>query len=116
MSIEGKLPLHTFLPSSTEVLPLPLAMPVVTALVMSLVVVVHLLFLDALLFLSPFFMPIAMGRLLGQVCGSPRDKVRFARGGVRGSLLKNLRAAASQLCLPVPVALVKDVRLMSGGC
>lgn len=113
---EEKLPLHTFLPSPTEVLPLPLAVPVITALVMSLVVLVHLLPLDALLFLTPFLVPIATGHLLLQVCGSPCDKVRFARGGVRGSLLKDLRAAASQLCLLVPVALVEDVRLVSGGC
>lgn len=97
-------------------LPLPLAVPVVTALVMPLVVVVHLLPLDALLFLTPFLVRVAMGHLLLQACGSPRDKVRFARGGVRGSFLKNLRPAASQLRLLVPVALVEDVRLVSGGC
>lgn len=111
------MPLHTFLPSSTEVLPLPLAVPVVAAMVVSLVVMVRLLPLDAPLFLmTPLLVPIAAGHLRLRVCGSLGDKVRFARGRVRGSLLENLRATASPLRLSVPVALVEDVRLVSGWC
>lgn len=111
------MPLHTFLPSSTEMLPLPLAVPVVAAMVVSLVVMVRLLPLDAPLFLmTPLLVPIAAGHLRLRVCGSLGDKVRFARGRVRGSLLENLRATASPLRLSVPVALVEDVRLVSGWC
>lgn len=111
------MPLHTFLPSSTEVLPLPLAVPVVTAMVVSLVVMVRLLPWDAPLFLmTPLVVPIAARHLRLRVCGPLGDKVRFARGRVSGSLLENLGAAASPLRPPVPVALVEDVRLVSGWC
>lgn len=95
-------------------LPLPLAVLVVTAMVMPFILVVHLLFLDALWFLTLFLVPIAAGHLLRQVCGSSRDKVWFTGGGVCGSLLKNLGVTTSQLL--VPVTLVKDVRLVIGGC
>lgn len=105
------MPLHTFLPSSTEVLPLPLAVPVVAALLVSLVMTLLLLPLDA-----PVLLPVTLGNLRLRVCGSPGHKVGFARGRVRGSLLEKLRAAASPLRPLVPLALVEDVRLVSGGC
>lgn len=121
MWINEKLPLHTFLPSPAEVLPLLLPMSVVIAM-MAIAMVLRLVTLDAtrLFLLTPLliFINRVVGGALLWVCGSLGDKVPvwFVIRWICGSFLKHPRFIASPLCPGLPLALVEDVWLVTGGC
>lgn len=96
-------------------LPLPLAVSVVAAL-MPPVMMLHPVPLAAVRLLTPLLVLAAMSSVRLGVGGSLGDKVRLARGRVCGSFPKKLGSVASLLRRRVPLALVEDVRLVTGGC